>query len=125
MSKIGTEIIVGQIFKPIVTTFTYDELQNYRDNNISIGINNALIFSIPQQGLDNDSSVDAYDEKYDYSEECHYRIDYKDVYYVIKLMNKQKTVSAHYDKFAKKIYVTHNDTGETTEIDMVKYKVIN
>lgn len=62
MSKIGTEIIVGQIFKPIVTTFTYDELQNYRDNNISIGINNALIFSIPQQGLDNDSSVDAYDE---------------------------------------------------------------
>ena len=62
MSKMGTEIIVGQIFKPIVTTFTYDELQNYRDNNISIGINNALIFSIPQQGLDNDSSVDAYDE---------------------------------------------------------------
>lgn len=61
MSKIGTEIIVGQIFKPIVTTFTYDELQNYRDNDISIGINNALIFSIPQQGLDNESSVDAYD----------------------------------------------------------------
>jgi len=62
MSKIGTEIIVGQIFKPIVTTFTYDELQNYRDNDISIGINNALIFSIPQQKLDNDSSVDAYNE---------------------------------------------------------------
>jgi len=62
MSKIGTEIIVGQIFKPIVTTFTYDELQNYRDNDISIGINNALIFSIPQQVLDNDSSVDAHNE---------------------------------------------------------------
>ena len=62
MSKIGTEIIVGQIFKPIVTTFTYDELKNYRDNDISIGINNALIFSIPQQKLDNDSSVDAHNE---------------------------------------------------------------
>ena len=62
MSKIGTEIIVGQIFKPIVTTFTYDELKNYRDNDISIGINNAVIFSIPQQGLDNDSSVDAHEE---------------------------------------------------------------
>lgn len=62
MSKIGTEIIVGQIFKPIVTTFTYDELKNYRDNDISIGINNAVIFSIPQQGLDNDSSVDNHEE---------------------------------------------------------------
>jgi len=62
MSKIGTEIIVGQIFKPIVTTFTYDELKNYRDNDISIGINNAVIFSIPQQGLDNDSSVDNQEE---------------------------------------------------------------
>ena len=43
MSKIGTEVIVGQIFKPIVTTFTYDELKTYRDNDTSIGINNALI----------------------------------------------------------------------------------
>ena len=67
----------------------------------------------------------AYDENYDYAESCHYRIDYKDVYYVIKLINKQNTVSAHYDKFAKKIYVTHNDTGDTAVIDMVKYKVIN
>ena len=62
MSKIGTEVIVGQMFKPIVTTFTYDELQNYRDNDVSIGINNALIFSIPQQGLDNDTYVDANNE---------------------------------------------------------------
>ena len=68
---------------------------------------------------------ESYDEKYDYAEECHYRIDYKDVYYAIKLINKQEAVSAHYDKFAKKIYVTHNDTGETAEIEMVKYKVIN
>ena len=68
---------------------------------------------------------EAYDNKYDYTESCHYRIDYKDVYYAIKLINKQPSVSAHYDKFAKKIYVTHNDTGDTAEIDMVKYKVIN
>ena len=68
---------------------------------------------------------EAYDEKYDYAESCHYRIDYKDVYYAIKLINKQDAVSAHYDKFAKKIYITHNDTGNTAEIDMVKYKVIN
>ena len=68
---------------------------------------------------------EAYDDKYDYAESCHYRIDYKDVYYAIKLINKQSSVSAHYDKFAKKIYVTHNDTGDTAEIDMVKYKVIN
>ena len=68
---------------------------------------------------------EAYDENCDYAESCHYKIDYKDVYYAIKLINKQEAVSAHYDKFAKKIYVTHNDTGETAEIDMVKYKVIN
>ena len=68
---------------------------------------------------------EAYDDKYDYAESCHYRIDYKDVYYAIKLINKQSSVSTHYDKFAKKIYVTHNDTGDTAEIDMVKYKVIN
>ena len=68
---------------------------------------------------------EAYDENVDYAESCHYKIDYKDVYYAIKLINKQETVSAHYDKFAKKIYVTHNDTGETKEIDMIKYKVIN
>ena len=68
---------------------------------------------------------EAYDENCDYAESCHYRIDYKDVYYAIKLINKQESVSAHYDKFAKKIYVTHNDTGETAEIDIVKYKIIN
>ncbi len=48
MSKIGTESIVGQIFIPIVTTFTYDELNTYRNNNTSIGVNNAIIFSVPQ-----------------------------------------------------------------------------
>ena len=60
----------------------------------------------------------------DYSATCHYKIDYYDLYYIIKLINKQDTVSAHYDKFTKKVYVTHNDTGNTEEVDMIKYKVI-
>ena len=62
MSKIGTEVIVGQIFKPIVTTFTYDELKTYRDNDTSIGINNALIISVPQKQLDNAEYDDDIDE---------------------------------------------------------------
>ena len=66
-----------------------------------------------------------YDPQYDYAEECHYKIDYKDVYYLIQLINKQDNISAHYDRFTKKIYVTHHDTGETAEIEMIKYKVIN
>ncbi len=68
---------------------------------------------------------ESYDSSSDYSESCHYKLDFKDIYYAIKLINKQNTVSAHYDKFAKKIYVTHNDTGNTVEIDMIKYKLIN
>ena len=66
-----------------------------------------------------------YDDQTDYTEQCHYRIDYKDIYYAIKLINLQSNVSAHYDKFTKKIYVTHNDTGNITEIDLIKYKIIN
>lgn len=65
-----------------------------------------------------------YDSDVDYSATCHYKIDYYDLYYIIKLINKQDTVSAHYDKFTKKVYVTHNDTGNTEEVDMIKYKVI-
>jgi len=66
-----------------------------------------------------------YDDQTDYTEQCHYRIDYKDIYYAIKLINLQSNISAYYDKFTKKIYITHNDTGNTTEIDMIKYKIIN
>ena len=66
-----------------------------------------------------------YSKDADYTETCHYKIDYKDVYYAIKLINKQTNISAHYDKFTNKIYVTHNDTGDTKEIDLVKYKIIN
>ena len=67
---------------------------------------------------------EAYDESYDYAESCHYKIDYNDIYYAIKLINKQPNVSAHYDRFTKKIYVTHNDTGEIIEIDLRKYKIV-
>lgn len=60
-----------------------------------------------------------------YIEKCHYYINYKDIYYLIKIINKQNLISAHYDKFTNKIYVTHNDTGDTAEIDMLKYKINN
>jgi hypothetical protein len=66
-----------------------------------------------------------YSEDADYTETCHYKIDYKDVYYAIKLINMQENISAHYDKFTNKIYVTHNDTGNTEDIDLIKYKIIN
>lgn len=66
-----------------------------------------------------------YDETSDVAEECHYRIDYRDLYYIIKLVNKQSDISAQYDNIMKKIYVTHNDTGDVNEIDIRKYKVIN
>lgn len=46
MSKICNESIVGQLFKPIITPMTDDELKQFEKQ--SIGINNAIIFSIPQ-----------------------------------------------------------------------------
>ena len=48
-----------------------------------------------------------------------------DLYYIIKLVNKQSNIFAQYDNIMKKIYVTHNDTGDVNEIDIRKYKVIN
>ena len=46
MSKICSESVVGQLFKPIITPMTVDELKQFEKQ--SIGINNAIIFSIPQ-----------------------------------------------------------------------------
>ena len=123
-----------------ITIYTKDItdpfIKSFDINNDGIIDNNDLITRFDTNGdgvIDENELItilekmkyEAYDDKYDYAESCHYRIDYKDVYYAIKLINKQSSVSAHYDKFAKKIYVTHNDTGDTVEIDMVKYKVIN
>ena len=126
--------------KADITIYTKDIkdpfIKRFDINNDGIIDINDLIkrFDINNDGIIDENELttildkmkyESYDEKYDYTEQCHYKIDYKDVYYAIKLINKQETVSAHYDKFAKKIYITHNDTGETAEIDMIKYKVIN
>jgi len=67
---------------------------------------------------------DYYDENTDYSEQCHYKIDYVDLCYAIKLVNKQSNVSAEYDRITKKIYVTHYENGEVKEIDIAKYKIV-
>lgn len=66
---------------------------------------------------------EAYEESSDYDSST--RLNYTDVYNAIKLMNEQENISAQYDKFTNKIYVTHEDTGRTAEINMAKYKVIN
>ena len=58
MSNIGTEVIVGKMFKPIITTLTYEELEEYRDQGTNIGINNSFIISIPQQKIGNITSDD-------------------------------------------------------------------
>ena len=50
-------------------------------------------------------------------------IDYHDLYWIINVMNRQAGVSVDYDKLTNKIYVTHNDTGNVGEIDMIKYKI--
>ena len=60
-----------------------------------------------------------------YIEKCHYTINYKDIFYLMTIINKQDNISTHYDKFTKKIYVTHNDTGDTKEINLAKYNIVN
>ena len=127
-NKDGITIYTKDIKDPFIKKFDIN-------NDGIIDINDLITrFDVNNDGIIDENELvtilekmkyEAYDEKYDYAESCHYRIDYKDVYYAIKLINKQEAVSAHYDKFAKKIYVTHNDTGNTAEIDMIKYKVIN
>ena len=126
--KDGITIYTKDIKDPFIKGFDIN-------NDGIIDINDLITkFDVNNDGIIDENELitilekmkyEAYNEQSDYAESCHYRIDYKDVYYAIKLINKQEAVSAHYDKFAKKIYVTHNDTGETAEIDMVKYKVIN
>ena len=46
MSKIGTINTTGTIFKPTITSATYDELMAMI--NTPLNVNNALIFSVPQ-----------------------------------------------------------------------------
>ena len=47
MSRVASTKIVGQVFKPIVTDLTYDELDEIREKNQSINISNSIIFSVP------------------------------------------------------------------------------
>ena len=96
-----------------------DLIKRFDDNNDGVIDEHELTNILERMKYEN------YDKTHDYTEECHYRIDYKDLYYAIMLVNKQENISAHYDKLTNKIYVTHNDTGDTYEIDMIKYKVIN
>ena len=96
-----------------------DLIKRFDDNNDGVIDEHELTNILERIKYEN------YDKKHDYIEDCHYRIDYKDLYYAIMLVNKQENISAHYDKLTNKIYVTHNDTGDTHEIDMIKYKVIN
>lgn len=55
--------------------------------------------------------------------DCHYRIDYKDLYIVIKLINSHGNITVDYDRLTNKLYTTNNETGEVKEIDMIKYKI--
>jgi len=55
MSKIGNlNNTMGQLFKPVVTNITEETLEKYRTENLSIGITNAFIISIPQDNNGND-----------------------------------------------------------------------
>ena len=71
----------------------------------------------------NDPDPDLNGVNTDPVEDCHYRIDYKDLYVIIKLINSHGNISVDYDRLTNKIYTTNNETGEVKEIDMIKYKI--
>lgn len=54
MSKVGSTNIIGQMFKPIITNATYDELNNLKVNNTALTVHNAIIFSVPIDSEGND-----------------------------------------------------------------------
>lgn len=58
MSKIGTNTnIINDQIKTVITTETFDNLQQIMENNISVGITNGIIISIPQV-ISEDQSYD-------------------------------------------------------------------
>ncbi len=99
------------------TNITLEELIQKHDTN-----NDGLVNEIELIEMLDAIKYGKYDKQLDYVEGCHYQIDYEDIYNAIKLINKQKEVSANYDRFTNKIYVTNNETGDTKEIDIKKYK---
>lgn len=48
MSKIGQLNDANQLFNPIITDLTYEQLLEYANNSISINVPNAFIVSVPQ-----------------------------------------------------------------------------
>lgn len=48
MSKIGQLNDANQLFNPIITDLTYEQLLEYANNSISINVPNAFIISVPQ-----------------------------------------------------------------------------
>ena len=113
-------------------------INNYDNDNDNTLDENEIDNALSNFDLNNDGDVDAEDlenilEKIKYentdnmdidaADTCHYKIDYKDLYVIIKLMNYQNRFYTEYDKLTNKLYVTNNDTGEVKEIDMIKYKI--
>ena len=47
MSKVGSTNVIGQMFKPIITNATWEELNNLKISNTALTVHNAIIFSIP------------------------------------------------------------------------------
>ena len=47
MSKVGTDSILGDSFKPIVTNSSFELLRKLKNDDIPLGVSNGLIFSIP------------------------------------------------------------------------------
>ena len=54
ISNIGTSSIVGKIFSPIVTTLSFDELNEIYNGGQYLPISNSVLFSIPQDADGND-----------------------------------------------------------------------
>jgi len=64
----------------------------------------------------------AYDEQYDENNDG--VINYKDLKEIIQKLNRSLDVNIEYDSFINKLYLIHNNTNETEEIDLSKYKVV-
>jgi len=54
MSKVGSSNIIGKMFKPIIASTTYEELNNLKIKNVALTVSNAIIFSIPTDAEGND-----------------------------------------------------------------------
>ena len=114
-----------------------DIIEQYDHNGDNVIDHNELINEFD---LNNDGIVDAKDLeeilediKYENTdndingndpvETCHYTIDYRDLYFIIKVINHQDKISVDYDNLTNTIYVNNNETGGVDAIDLIKYKI--